>query len=238
MLKIAVCDDDLNFLEQEIRYIKAYGKSRRIALEVTGFHESRVILNNLEIGNGYHLFVLDVDMPEKSGLEVAKEIRKKYPQAVIIYLSNYADFAIDAYEVEATRYVEKSKMKEKLPSALDIAITKIQEQARKFLTVRSYHDMIKVFHDDIIYVQRILRKLQIATLRQGDIYDPRGLKELHKLIDDERFIFIDRSTFVNMDYIQQLERAEIVLLDGLRLAVSRQQLPKVKETISTVWGGL
>ena len=81
----------------------------------------------------------------------------------------------------------------------------------------------------------IFCEAQIYTLRQSVIKDNRGLKTIYSVIGDKRFIYIDRSTFVNIDFIRELKGNEIILRTGESLAISRSMLANVKETIVRMW---
>ena len=62
-------------------------------------------------------------------------------------------------------------------------------------------------------------------------------KKLFETIGDERFIFIDRGAFINLDYIQKIENGEAVMTNGDSLPISRRLLPQVKLTINRYYGG-
>ena len=78
--------------------------------------------------------------------------------------------------------------------------------------------------------------MQIITSNQGVIKDNRGIKELFDILNDPRFIFVDRSYFVNLDYAKELCDNSIIMLNGEALPVSRPMMPKVKEAILSLWG--
>ena len=86
-------------------------------------------------------------------------------------------------------------------------------------------------------MRHVLRHTQIATENDQIIKDGRGLKEIHGLLDDSRFIFIERSTFINVDHLRQIKGNEVILRNGLHLPISRQMLTKVKETVNRLWMG-
>ena len=56
------------------------------------------------------------------------------------------------------------------------------------------------------------------------------------ILNDPRFIFVDRSYFVNLDYAKELCGDSIIMLNGEALPVSRPMMPKVKEAILSLWG--
>lgn len=103
------------------------------------------------------------------------------------------------------------------------------------MIVSHYVDAMRIPYNEIIYVRHVLRYTQIFTLHQGAVKDNRGLKVIHELIGDKRFLFIDRSTFVNLDFIREIRGSEVILRTGEPLAISRPMLPKVKETIIRMW---
>ena len=84
----------------------------------------------------FDIYILDVEMPRKTGLEVAREIRKRYPEPVLIFATNFADYAIEAYEVNTYRYIPKEVLEEKLKAALDALLPQILEREEKYSSSR------------------------------------------------------------------------------------------------------
>ena len=53
----------------------------------------------------FDMYILDIRMPGENGIEAAREIRRLYPDPVIIFITNFVDYAIEAYEVNTYRYI-------------------------------------------------------------------------------------------------------------------------------------
>lgn len=51
-------------------------------------------------------------MPGENGIEAAREIRRFYPDPIIMFITNFVDYAIEAYEVNTYRYIPKECLKE------------------------------------------------------------------------------------------------------------------------------
>ena len=85
-------------------------------------------------------------------MEVSREIRKLYPEPVIIFITNYADYAIEAYEVNTFRYIPKSRLERKLSEAYDALFPMLMEKKRKILCDRKEGDSGKacVFRDFLL----------------------------------------------------------------------------------------
>lgn len=239
MIRIALCDDDATFLcnlHQEIeRWYKLNATDEVIA--ITEFISSSYLSQSLHEGRSFDLFLLDIEMPNIDGLSLGNQVRELMPTAIIIFLTSHTRFAPEGYKSRALRYVYKLNWKEQLPEALSAARAEFLRMENESLAVFHYNDALRIPFKEILYVRHVLRHTQIATENDQIIKDGRGLKEIHGLLDDPRFIFIERSTFINVDHLRQIKGNEVILRNGLHLPISRQMLAKVKETVNRLWMG-
>ncbi len=238
MLRIALCDDDLYFMRELHQKIMrwyqnaAYGEN----ISVTEFSDSLYLARIISGGSGFDLFFIDIEMPQIDGLELAGRIRACLPTAIIIFLTSHCEFSLEGYKFGALRYIPKLDLSHRLPEALAAAQAEFSKPETSFLTVRHYSDIMRVPYQEIVYVRHVLRNSQIVTLNYGTMKDNRGLKAIHEKLGNDRFIYIDRSTFVNLDHIRQIKGNEVILRNAERLPISRQMLTEVKRTINRIWG--
>ena len=66
--------------------------------------------------------LLDIDMPGMNGLELAARIRETHPDTAVIFLTGYAEYALDAFKLHASGYLLKPINREKLSAEVDYAI--------------------------------------------------------------------------------------------------------------------
>lgn len=66
--------------------------------------------------------LLDIDMPQMTGLELATRLKKKCPGIKIVFLTGYSEYAIEAYALHATGYLLKPINYEKLLSEIEYAL--------------------------------------------------------------------------------------------------------------------
>ncbi len=100
-----------------------------------------------------------------------------------------------------------------------------------------YGNITRIPYRDILYVRHIGRYSHIVTKTGPLFQDDRGIKKLFAVLQDERFLFIDRGAFINLDYIKRLEKGQAVMMNGDTLAISRRLLPQVKLAINRYYGG-
>ena len=237
MIRIALCDDNkedmLQLHQKTIEWYRENSKNQSVS--ITEYSDSVYLSSVIDAGDSHDVFFLDVEMPKVDGFQLADKIRNKLPAAIIVFLTSHSELAPDGYKFRALRYVSKLVLSQKLPEALEAVQKEFSALESGYLVVPHYTDALRIPYNEILYVQHILRSSQIYTLRQGVIKDNRGLKTIYSVIGDKRFIYIDRSTFVNIDFIRELKGNEIILRTGESLAISRPMLANVKETIVRMW---
>lgn len=237
MIRIALCDDNKeDMLQLHQKIIEWYREnSKNQSVSITEYSDNVYLSSVIDAGDSHDVFFLDVEMPKVDGFQLADKIRNKLPAAIIVFLTSHSELAPDGYKFRALRYVSKLVLSQKLPEALEAVQKEFSALESGYLVVPHYTDALRIPYNEILYVQHILRSSQIYTLRQGVIKDNRGLKTIYSVIGDKRFIYIDRSTFVNIDFIRELKGNEIILRTGESLAISRPMLANVKETIVRMW---
>lgn len=237
MIRIALCDDNKeDMLQLHQKIIEWYREnSKNQSVSITEYSDSVYLSSVIDAGDSHDVFFLDVEMPKVDGFQLADKIRNKLPAAIIVFLTSHSELAPDGYKFRALRYVSKLVLSQKLPEALEVVQKEFSALESGYLVVPHYTDALRIPYNEILYVQHILRSSQIYTLRQGVIKDNRGLKTIYSVIGDKRFIYIDRSTFVSIDFIRELKGNEIILRTGESLAISRPMLANVKETIVRMW---
>lgn len=239
MIRIALCDDNKeDMLQLHQKIIEWYREnSKNQSVSITEYSDSVYLSSVIDAGDSHDVFFLDVEMPKVDGFQLADKIRNKLPAAIIVFLTSHSELAPDGYKFRALalRYVSKLVFSQKLPEALEAVQKEFSALESGYLVVPHYTDALRIPYNEILYVQHILRSSQIYTLRQGVIKDNRGLKTIYSVIGNKRFIYIDRSTFVNIDFIRELKGNEIILRTGESLAISRPMLANVKETIVRMW---
>lgn len=125
MIRIILCDDDSVFLKRMREEIRTVLKSINYDAVIHIFDAAENIPEQML--NSCDIFFLDVDFNGKqyTGIDIAKKIRCTQQDSIIIFLTNYIEYAPEGYEVQAFRYVLKSEVHRKLGQYLREAIDKV-----------------------------------------------------------------------------------------------------------------
>ena len=101
-MRVLCVDDALPIMED----IVATCRQLPQAQEVTGFTRPREALEWLKT-HPVDLALLDIDMPEINGLMLAEQLKRRHPDAAIIFLTAFPQYAVQAFKLRATGYLLK-----------------------------------------------------------------------------------------------------------------------------------
>lgn len=236
MFNVSICDDSKYDIDKIKNALGMFSKRKHVELSISEFSNPEMLMYEIEDGKIADIFILDVEMPNMDGFELADKIREHTETSIIIFLTSHDEMASMGYKSKALRYVIKLNLERDIEEALDSAIAEISNVNDKTITLHRYNDYWRIAYKDIICVTRISRQLVITTRLLGDITDNRGIKEFFDMLSDNRFLFVDRSCFVNIDYISQIKGYSLKLTDGQILPISRRSLQNVKQTLLEQWG--
>lgn len=146
--------------------------------------------------------LLDIEMPRMNGIELAKYIKEKYAECIIIFITAYDrfDYAIEAMHIKAFDYLLKPWKEERLCELINTEIENVRSMQKTDSIVHSQKDVIKDYIDRN-YKKDISAKDVAGILGYSDVYFSKVFKQL---FDDN---FINYLTKIRID------RAKLLLKD-------------------------
>lgn len=215
-MQIAICDDEKKFLDVLKGMITScYSEVDKLTISEYGSGEE--LLQEFEPYK-FDVMILDIEMKELTGLDVAKIVRETDKAVIIAFLTSHQEFAIDGYEVSAFRYMLKSQSESMFKRQLE-SIYEEYHQSHITFPVQ-VNGVLNLMINDIMYFEVFGRTIVLHT--KGGKYQYNGrLAEIEK---DERlvcFIKPHKSYYVNMANIQKLEAANIIMKNGDNVPLSR-----------------
>ena len=231
-MKIAICDDD----EQELQQIRMlldeffafYFKEEKN--EIHAFASAFQLVDRVEAGNIYDVYLLDIIMPGINGMNLASEIRIKDHSAKIIFLTASSEYAVDSYSVNAFYYFLKPVKKEKLFDVIEQACNDIIRDSRQYILVRTDAGLSKIFLNTLVYVEVSKRTVFFYTKNGGAFVSFNTIRQIEEMLFyDKRFIKPHRSYIVNLEYIKNFSRSGIATINNITIPISRNSYKTVKQ---------
>ena len=236
MLRIAVCDDDKAAVQAHTEITESCLKQCESAGKIDTYTSSEALLYDItKDGFYFDLILLDIEMPESTGMEIAEKIKPYLPNVKIIFITSHIEYAIDAFELSIFRYVPKDDIDKRLPPAILDAVKLLELEDGKSYTIQTNSRLEKIPYRGIYYIERDGKNAAITTA--GKVSKVRkSLQQVYDELGADDFIYIDRGCIVNMIHIMQIKNGTAVLKNGKVLPISRSHLQEVKEMINSYWG--
>lgn len=153
---------------------------------------------------------LDIEMKDLNGMQTAKKIRERCPDTIIIFITGYRNFALDAFKLKSMDYLIKPVTEKRMKILVQDLLVRLEQikifRERNKTVVFSFGDsVIKLKYDEIYFFEKNLRKISVYSDRgQFSFYE--SMAKLMEKLDMEQFIHCHNSFIVN--------RSKLVKLDG------------------------
>lgn len=229
-ITVLICDDDPGIrmiLKKRIQRTAGFivadeARDGREALEKYDALRPRVVF-------------LDVDMPEVSGIDCAREILDKDPECKLVFATGHEEYMGEAFEVYAFDYLVKPFNLERLDATLDriremdekqraMRSGEVREAGRRSLTdrlmVKHRDGVIFLDPEEILLIQREDRATVMYTVGEGRYVIPETMQEIEDKLDSSVFFRCHKSYIINIHHIRNITPygrwTYVIQLDGTR----------------------
>lgn len=236
MYRIAIIDDNEYDLKQAREMVERAMQNHNLPCRIETFPGYRAYGFACEEQIRHDLYVIDVQMPDGDGFQLARELRREDAYVPILFLTGYGEYAPEGYEVQACAYFlkpgnreEREQLEEKLEKKLRLLYQE-WERLGEYYYVTSGLDCRRIPYRDILYFRTDSqkRKTEIVT-HKGRYHDRRPLKEIQALLDQEPFVLAERGYLIHLHYILAFDGDVIEMSNGDRIPVSRRNLSMVRK---------
>lgn len=234
MINIAIVDDNRVDLNEEVQITEEYFRKKGLLCRVEPFEDPDWMIRRIK-EEQYDIYIMDIRMEKMDGIEAAKKIRAEYPEPIIIFATNYPEYAIDAYEVNTWRYIQKKKLKEKLTEAYDALLPRLLEQENEVYVIEKKSNVEKIFYDDIYYMEKDDRYTVIHCRNGQKKRVRKAISEVYEELATEEFIRLSKGFIVNLRHVMSMQNHRILLRNGETVVVGASKLTEVRKQIAAYW---
>lgn len=237
-MRIAVCDDEAICLEQTMEAARQYAAAhteKHIFFEA--FSHADDLMEAAERIGGYDIYILDIVMPDTSGIDLAAALREAGYDGKVIFLTSSRDYYPDAFRVRAFDYLLKPVEAAPFAKVLAEVSALIAEKKDKFLLVKTKDRSLKLDYDAILYAE-FTRRAVCYYLAGGRMVESLTLRTtfaeaVSELLSDGRFALCGQSMAVNLDHITAVEHEAVVFGTTYRPFLGEKLCRKLRGVWST-----
>lgn len=228
--KIAICDDEASVIEYVSSVVTDWETQSGHTAILRTFSSAENFLFAYEDENDYDILLLDVEMGQMDGVNLAKTIRKKNETVQIVFITGYSEYISEGYEVAALHYLMKPVKPEKLFEVLNRATEKLEKNER-MLTLSLSGEVVRIPLHEITYID--VNGNYITLHGKEDFTIKKTLGEIQKELDD-RFFKVGRSCIVNLNTVQRITKTDCYLSNGSILPLPRGAYEPLNRAIITM----
>ena len=234
MLRIALVDDNEEDLSQIRTYLGQYFAQEPREYSVSTFSDGEDLLLR-EVGT-FDLLFLDVEMRWSNGIDVARAIRERDKDLVILFVSRIAQYAIEGYSVDALDYLLKPVGYEEFSVKLRKALRHIESHRAYRIRLSQGGDYRWVSTDELRYVEVFGHNLIYHT-RDGEFRTTDTIGAATEQLRPYRFLQCSRFCLVNPRYVTGVD-GNTLLLGQDRIPISRRRRKELVEALLRYHGSM
>ena len=215
ILTTAIIDDEPLAAQLLESYIK-----KTPYLQLTGVYNSAITAMRDLREQPVQLLLLDIQMPELSGIEFAKILPA---ETKIIFTTAFPQYAIEGLKVSAVDYLLKPIAYNDFIRATDKVLglfANVQQQhvnKSRFMYIKSDYKLVRVDYDDILYIEGLKDYVRFYLKSGEKIISLMSMKKLEEHLPQPEFMRTHRSYIVHM--------TEARFVDRLRIVFGEQYIP-------------
>jgi two-component system, LytTR family, response regulator LytT len=233
MIRTAIVEDEALPSKTLKDMLDKYASSKNIVLDILTFSDGEHFLDYKV--ESFDVVFMDINLPGKNGMSVAKELRKRNPYTILIFVTDLAQFAIKGYEVDAMDFLVKPVNYEHLSSRLDKIINIIKERDKEIkIQFRTNKGIVAISPNHIRYLEVIDHTL-ILHLENEVVYASGSLNEMENKLSQYGFSRCNHCYLVNLAFVTSIAKYTVHMQED-SLIISRNKKKQFLEAFTDYLG--
>ncbi len=219
-MRIAIIDDNEKARDLLVSFVKDYGKEFDCDFAISVFPDGEALLSGPE--QQFDILFLDIDMPGRNGIEIAKKIRESNDSTCILFVTALAQYAIDAFSVDALDYLLKPLQYSDFKLKFKKALKQVHLLRPAEILLDTQGGTQKVRLDDIVYVEVYGHYLYYHLSAGGEPIRVRDkIVDADKTLSAYGFLRCHKSYLINPTHIEKLKIGEALMNNGDAIPIGR-----------------
>ena len=223
-LNIAVCDDDKQALTTIENKLVSCSINLDFDYSIASYSSGMDLVARIQSESTFpfHIILLDIEMPQANGIEIAREIlRNASSDLYLIFISNYPKYMQDSFAVHPFSYLTKPIEINNMYQTFKDILDRLSRSRKHVMVFDDHEKDIVISLRDIVYVSAPdSRYHQMTIFTRDSSFSRRGnLSEMGKSYPDTLFR-IDRHTLISLLHIHYLTPKHVVMDTGVPLPIS------------------
>lgn len=234
MLRIALCDDNITFLKSMLKLLTNEFTKHTGDFEIYDYSSGELLLIHHQ-QNPFNVIFLDIDMPEITGFEMAKQFHESTEDCHIIFVTSHSELVYDSFYFQPLNFITKGNdqlMSSKTSAVIDQLFNKMKQDKTIVLEDKD-SSLVSTHMKDILYIESN-KHYVIYHLKNEDLpITVRGnIGDLEDEYSEYDFVRIHKKYLVNLRHIFNIDKINetVVFKDGKEISMSRNYKSAVNDS--------
>ncbi len=230
MLQVAICDDDMNICSQIEQYLLDYKEKVHVKIDIEVFCHGEELLKFIKNEHKFDLIFLDIELGSTTGINVGREIRNNIDDNIgkIVFITAKDGYECELFDLQPFNFLKKPIQYSKIQKCIDLVVKILYIQNQTFEVKKGY-DVIKYAWKEIIYFEKVGRKINIVTENESDMFFGT-LSNIKTRLPD--FFIQPHSSFViNFEKILRTSKDSIVMSNKIEIPISQRNLKYIRSVL-------
>lgn len=238
MLKVLICDDDVNITNKVLLLINEIKTKGRWKFDITVRNSGEFVMKEKSY---YDIAILDIEMPGISGLELSQKLKASNPDVLIIVLTSFSNYLDSAMKIQVFRYLSKPIDIERFNRNFLEAIEKCREISKQII-IQNSTSVYTVKTKDILYIENQKHGSVVVT-KHHKFDTNKKPTEWDEIINQPNcFVFSHKSFLVNLQNVVNFNKHSATFQGDKDLieiqCVSQRKYPDFKNKFFAFAGGI
>lgn len=220
-MNIYICDDEEKILNNISAVVGECCKDSNIY----AFSRAQKLLEQIR-DNKVHILLLDIDMPDIDGMEVANEIMGMESKPILIFVTSHDELVYESLRYHPFGFVRKRFLNEELPKLLVECKEEIEKEVKHFC-FKADGKNVRLLLSDIYYFESEANYVKVFT-KKGEYRFRSTMTAVENSLKSFGFIRIHKGFLVNQEAIQLMGTEETELTTGIKLPIGKMYLGSAK----------
>lgn len=216
MLRIAICDDNPIQCALAKEMVEDYARERGLDFEINCCESGEELLE-ISKNAKFNIYFLDMIMPVMNGMDVARELRRRKDDGLLIFLTADPAYGAESYRVDALYYIVKPMERSDLDAAMNRAMKQLPARNLDF-KLKTSDGYVLIRHKELLYAEAVDRAPVFHLTRGREV---RGLlmrssfaQFTKGILASRHFAYLGPSKLINLAYVEKMDDESVLLSDG------------------------
>lgn len=231
-MKIAICEDNPKDRKRLKDFILKYSKEKNFLVTIIEYKDGIELVDNYT--HIFDVIYLDIQMEMMNGMRAAEKVRKQDENVMIVFVTNYVQYAIRGYSVNASDFLLKPLTYFNFEEHFKKVVHQFERKKEVYISVKINNEIRRIDVDQILYIESQGHYLYL-NLQKEIITVLDTMKNMDQVLTNKGFFRCNNGYIVNLKYVYNVEK-NIVDVAGHRIPISRPRKKTFMEALTNFIG--